>query len=88
MKLAIAKYRKRKGWTQAQLAAKAGMTRAMVAQYETGASGAPFTAILVRIAQALDIDVGDLFEEGEETPTVLQKGRPPKQLQEQEELQV
>jgi transcriptional regulator with XRE-family HTH domain len=50
----------------------------MIAQYETGASGTPFTEILARIAQALDIDVGELFEEGEETTTVLQKGRPPK----------
>jgi transcriptional regulator with XRE-family HTH domain len=87
MRLVIAKYRKRKGWTQAQLAEKAGMTRAMIAQYETGASGAPFTEILARIAQALDIDVGELFEEGEESGE-LQKGRPPKQLQAQEEIQV
>lgn len=79
MKLVIAKYRKKKGWTQAELAKEAGLTRSMIAQYETGGSGVPFTTILTKIADALEVEVGELFEEEHNGDIALPKGRPPKE---------
>jgi len=69
MRLIIAKHRKRKGLTQAELAALVGMKRSALAQYETGTSGVPLTALLGKLAQALDISVGELFEQDDEPLT-------------------
>lgn len=51
-----------KGWTQEQLAKKAGMTRAYVAKLETGGKRNPSLAILQRLARALGVPVGELLK--------------------------
>jgi transcriptional regulator with XRE-family HTH domain len=44
------------GWTQAELAAAAGMTQSAVARFEAGGA-IPTLAVLGRLAQALDADL-------------------------------
>ena len=73
MRLIIAKHRKRKGLTQAELAALVGMKRSALAQYETGTSGVPITALLSKLAQALEVNVGELFEQEDREETLSEE---------------
>jgi transcriptional regulator with XRE-family HTH domain len=56
----LARLRKRRGLTQAQLAAKAGAHRVTIAKFETGGRG-PKVDLLVRLAKALRVRIGDLL---------------------------
>jgi ribosome-binding protein aMBF1 (putative translation factor) len=48
--------REQRGWSQAQLAAAAGMTQSAVARFEAGGT-VPSLRILDRLAQALDAEL-------------------------------
>src|SRR5687767_15937811 len=48
--------REQRGWSQAQLAAAAGMTQSAVARFEAGGT-VPTLPVLGRIARALDADL-------------------------------
>lgn len=48
--------REQRGWSQAQLAAAAGMTQSAVARFEAGGT-VPSLPVLDRLAQALDADL-------------------------------
>ena len=53
--------RKKKGWNQEALAEAAEVTRSMIGRYETG-NTKPSTAVLARIADALDVSVDYLLD--------------------------
>lgn len=60
--LKIAYYRKKKGYTQTELAQRIGMSVAYLVQIERGNRGNSFSlAILYQIADALEIDVSVLM---------------------------
>jgi ribosome-binding protein aMBF1 (putative translation factor) len=48
--------REQRGWSQAQLAAAAGMTQSAVARFESGGT-VPSLRVLDRLAQALDAEL-------------------------------
>ena len=56
----IKKFRKQKGYTQKQLAEKAGISRTALIRYENG-DMSPSIQILQQIAAALNIPVSDIF---------------------------
>lgn len=61
--LKIAYYRKKKGYTQTELAQRIGMSVAYLWQIERGNRGNSFSlAILYQIADALEIDAGILMD--------------------------
>ena len=61
--LKIAYYRKKKGYTQTELAQRIGMSVAYLGQIESGNRGNSFSlAILYQIADALEIDAGILMD--------------------------
>ena len=61
--LKIAYYRKKKGYTQTELAQRIGMSVAYLGQIERGNRGHSFSlAILYQIADALEIDAGILMD--------------------------
>lgn len=53
--------RKKKGWTLEQMSAACGVSRSMLSQIERNAAN-PTLAVAYRIAQALNITLGDLVE--------------------------
>lgn len=57
--MALKGIRKRKGLTQQELAVKAGITRGMVAKYETNAAD-PTLKTAFKIAQVLEIQLEEL----------------------------
>ena len=60
--LKIAYYRKKKGYTQAQLAEKVGISSNYLSLIECGNKGNSYSMeTLFKIAEALDINVNDLF---------------------------
>ena len=62
--LKIAYYRKKKGYTQADLAQQIGMSVSYLGQIERGNRGKSFPLeTLYQIADALDIDVDTLLKE-------------------------
>lgn len=61
--LKIAYYRKKKGYTQTELAQRIGMSVAYLGQIERGNRGNSFSlAILYQIADVLEIDAGILMD--------------------------
>jgi len=56
----LRKYRKAAGWTQAELAAEAGVSRKTINTIENGVF-TPSTILALTLAQALDCSVHDLF---------------------------
>lgn len=56
----IKKFRKQKGYTQKQLAEKAGISRTALIRYENDETS-PSIQILQQIAAALDVSVSDIF---------------------------
>ena len=58
----IRRYRKAKGISQRDLAAKVGVKGAYIAQLETGARKNPSLDVLKKIAKALDVPVTELLE--------------------------
>ena len=55
--------RQAKGLTQVELAEKAGITQAYLAQLEAGVRGNPSLVVIQRLAQALGVRVLDLLKE-------------------------
>lgn len=61
----IAEYRRAKGLTQAELAQKSGVSRAILSGLESGRITVTTTETLLRIAKALDCSVNDIFFEAD-----------------------
>src|SRR5574341_1755485 len=55
--------REEKGLTQEQLAVRAGMSQEYIARLETGTKANPSLASLTRLADALGVEIGALFEQ-------------------------
>ena len=55
----IQKLRDERGWSQQQLAAKAGISREYLARLETGRQD-PRVSVLLKIARALKVKLSDL----------------------------
>ena len=55
----IQKLRDERGWSQVQLAAKAGISREYLARLETGRQD-PRVSVLLKIARALKVKLSDL----------------------------
>jgi ribosome-binding protein aMBF1 (putative translation factor) len=64
--LRIAKERRRRGWTQTQLAAKARLSASDVSRIETGRMR-PYNVQAERLARALNLRVESLLDEVPET---------------------
>jgi transcriptional regulator with XRE-family HTH domain len=62
LKTVLRKLREERGLSQAQLAAKANVTDAYVAQLETGKKTNPSLDVLKRLARALGVPVTELLE--------------------------
>lgn len=60
----IRKYREELGLTGSQLAARAGMAPSAVSQIETG-KRTPNSASVIKLAEALGVEVGALFPKGQ-----------------------
>lgn len=61
LKHKIVYWRQKRDLTQRELAEKVGVTGAAIAQYETG-KAKPRINTLFRLAQALDVEVSELFD--------------------------
>jgi transcriptional regulator with XRE-family HTH domain len=57
----IKQVRERRGWTQAELAKRAGISRGYVARVEINLQD-PRLSMMVRIAKALHVSMAELFE--------------------------
>lgn len=57
----IRELRHKKGWTQEQLAEKSGVSRALIAGLESGATTETSTVSLKKLAIALSCDISDIF---------------------------
>src|SRR5262245_6193124 len=68
--------REGKGWTQAELAERAGLTREGIAQLETGRRKPAWETVIV-VSEALGVDCRAFLEEPAERPEP-HRGRPPK----------
>lgn len=66
----VALARKRLGMTQDEVATKAGLTRASVANMEAGRQNPPLSRLRL-LSIALDLDIGDLLSDQPLDPTVL-----------------
>jgi transcriptional regulator with XRE-family HTH domain len=69
----IRKLRDEKGWNQTELGFRAGASPSIISLIENGKRN-PSTATLAKIAEALDVDVVDLFPKGPSSslePTLL-----------------
>lgn len=58
--ITIREARKRRGWTQEQLAEKAGVDQSTISDLETGKSATPTFDVVMRVAGALRLDVRTL----------------------------
>lgn len=76
----IRQARKRKNWTQGDLAKALGITHVNVAQWENGTRN-PKTETLERIAEALDIDPLDLMDGNERLSYIEQFGSTANRIQ-------
>lgn len=55
----LRRWRKRRGWTQAQLAELAGVSQAQISETEHGT--APSDAVKMRLCEALQVDMVDVW---------------------------
>jgi transcriptional regulator with XRE-family HTH domain len=62
LKTVLRKLREERRWSQAQLAKRADVTDAYIAQLETGTRKNPSLEVLKRIAKALGVPVTELLE--------------------------
>jgi transcriptional regulator with XRE-family HTH domain len=69
----IRRLREAKGWSQAKLAGETGMGVSSVSQIETGVRN-PSAATLWKIAQALDVEIAQLFPKAQ-APLPLEESR-------------
>lgn len=70
----IAVEREARGWTTAALAARSGVSRAMIAKVENGAAR-PTAALVGRLSAAFGLPLSQLFARIEETPSRLARAR-------------
>lgn len=75
----LLKYRKLRGLSQEELSSKSGVSRRMVAYYETKPSNPAINSIYL-LAQALDVSIYDLIEEKENTLADMYKDADPRTL--------
>jgi transcriptional regulator with XRE-family HTH domain len=61
----VRNHRQRRGWTQQELAGRAGLTHETISNYETGKRRNPSLAIAEAIAGALEVPVAELVAEPE-----------------------
>lgn len=61
LKLRVAELRKRKGWTQEQLAKAAGVGRVTIARIESSQNKRIDYEVLEKLADALEVDAGYLI---------------------------
>ena len=73
----IRRLRKKRGFSQAQLAEKIGKSRSTVAMWELGTNGVTVT-VLYALAKALDVPITSFFEDDpqEERPAQLEVDMP------------
>ena len=64
MKYRVKELRESSGMTQQELAEKAGVSRTIVSGLESGTTEVTTTKTLLRIAEALNVKVSELFFEG------------------------
>lgn len=57
----LKEYREAKGMTQAVLAEKSGVSRMTISALENGVSRAAMTTTLIKLAEALDTTVDEIF---------------------------
>lgn len=57
----IRELRESRGMSQAELCEKTGLTRATIWKLETGDDEVTTSKTLLKIAEALDVNIGDLF---------------------------
>ena len=62
IRLRVRELREAKGWTQEELARRAETRQATISDYEPGATNRPDLDILDRVARALGVEPGALFE--------------------------
>lgn len=62
----LTKLRESRGLSKSRLASEAGVTAAAVRKWERQGTGSMRLACAVRIADALGVEVRDLYEEGRE----------------------
>jgi transcriptional regulator with XRE-family HTH domain len=55
--------RKRRGWGQAELARRAGVTQPTISMIESRRQGGAQATTLIKLAEALGVEVGDFFAE-------------------------
>ena len=67
----IRKMRKRKGWSQRDLATASGISNAEISRIEAGKRKEPSSSVLKAIANALNIPVEELLQQA----GVIEKGR-------------
>ena len=82
----IADKRKSKSLTQAELAARLGVTDKAVSKWERGA-GCPDISLIKELAAALDITVGELLE-GEDEKSVMEDETEEKEEKEEKMLAI
>lgn len=58
----IKRLREKQGWTQKQLAGKAGMTREGIAQIEVGMRKTPTLETRKKLAKALEVPITELLD--------------------------
>lgn len=61
MRNKIQEYRWKKGWSEETLARKAGVSRSTICQLENGKINNPSIEVAFKIADALKVDVRELF---------------------------
>lgn len=64
MKNKVQEYRWKKGWSETQLARRAGVSRSTICHLENGRDQNPTVEAAFRIADALGVDVRELFYYG------------------------
>lgn len=62
IRVRIRELREKRGWSQQQLGARANVRQATISELETGAIQRADFAVLDRLAQALDVEPGELLE--------------------------
>ena len=69
----LKRLRTERGWTQAQLAQRAGLTQGYVAKIERAENAPdPALSVVLKLARALDVSIGELVAE---KPTTRRKQR-------------
>lgn len=61
MKNKVQKYRLDKGWTESQLSRRSGVSKSTINNLENGKTTNPSTEVAFRLADALGVDVRELF---------------------------